>query len=408
MKRSFLFLQGPCTPFFSQLAQRLVAEGHAVNRLHFCGGDVAYWLGRAGGRRFSANLADLPEVLAELERRHGVTDLVLFGDQRGVHRPALAHARQHHWIAHVFEEGYFRPWWVTLERGGVNALSALPKAAAWYSDTAARLPVVEGPEPFQSHFHVRAFHDVVYHLASALNPIMFPTYQTHAPVSAPAEYAGYIRRFIQLQRFRKQEERKLAHLIGSGQPFFFLPLQLNGDAQIREHSRFADMAEVIEHVMDSFARHAPPDCLLAIKNHPLDMGLMPFARIIADAERRYGVEGRTVYLEQADLGALVSHARGVVTVNSTVGMVSLELGRPTLTLAEPVYGVDGLIDPQPLDDFWHDPRHPDDLLFAAFKKVVLHTTQLNGGFYGSDGRALAVKHAIPALLAKRSVLEEWL
>ena len=43
MHRSFLFLQGPCTPFFSQLAQRLKRDGHAVHRINFSSGDAVYW-----------------------------------------------------------------------------------------------------------------------------------------------------------------------------------------------------------------------------------------------------------------------------------------------------------------------------------------------------------------------------
>ena len=42
MRRSFLLLQGPATPFFARLAQRLRADGHAVHRVYFCSGDVLY------------------------------------------------------------------------------------------------------------------------------------------------------------------------------------------------------------------------------------------------------------------------------------------------------------------------------------------------------------------------------
>ncbi|WP_458339329.1 capsular polysaccharide export protein, LipB/KpsS family, partial [Bordetella pertussis] len=54
---------------------------------------------------------------------------------------------------HVFEEGYFRPHWVTLERGGVNAHSS--------------------------------------HACNAWNPLLFPRYRTHAPHGAAREYAAY-------------------------------------------------------------------------------------------------------------------------------------------------------------------------------------------------------------------------
>ena len=42
MRRAFLLLQGPATPFFTHLAKRLYSDGHRVVRVHFCAGDVAY------------------------------------------------------------------------------------------------------------------------------------------------------------------------------------------------------------------------------------------------------------------------------------------------------------------------------------------------------------------------------
>ncbi|MEF3193961.1 MAG: hypothetical protein K6346_07090, partial [Halothiobacillaceae bacterium] len=87
MKRSFLFLQGPATPFFACLADRLASEGHAVHRIHFCAGDVLYW-GTRSATWFRADIGCLRDVLDEHYRRYGITDQILFGDRRPVHRPA--------------------------------------------------------------------------------------------------------------------------------------------------------------------------------------------------------------------------------------------------------------------------------------------------------------------------------
>jgi capsular polysaccharide export protein len=184
-----------------------------------------------------------------------------------------------------------------------------------------------------------------------------------------------------------------------------LPLQLNTDVQIREHSRFAHMGEVIEQVMESFARHAPSDACLVIKNHPLDMGLMNFARIVQDCEERFALQGRTVYLEDGDLAALIQGARGVVTVNSTVGLVALEHGTPTLALAGSIYHLRGLSFQGAMDDFWRALEPPDAQLFACFRRVVMHATQINGGLYCRAGIELAVDNASRAMLADRSPLD---
>ena len=78
-------------------------------------------------------------------------------------------------------------------------------------------------------------------------------------------------------RFHKPRDSALVDgLVRAATPFFLLPLQLGSDAQIRDHSRFDDMAGVMEFVMESFARHAPVEARLVVKNHPLDMGLVNY------------------------------------------------------------------------------------------------------------------------------------
>lgn len=406
MRRSFLFLQGPATPFFGRLADRLAADGHRVFRINFCVGDVAYWAGRSAWN-FRGPIEALRDFLDDRYRRYQITDQILFGDRRPVHRPAVAHGEACGVRTHVFEEGYFRPWWVTLEREGVNGHSLLPRDPDWFRETGKKLADPAGVVTFSSPFWKRAAHDVAYHLAGLFNPLIFPRYCTHS-IPAPIEYAGYVQRFARLRLIRRMELERVQELIASNRPFFILPLQLNTDAQIRDHSRFMDMSEVIDYVAKSFAIHAPEDCHLAIKNHPLDMGLMNYARIMHETARRYGLEGRLHFFEDGDLVALTAHARGMVTVNSTAGIVALEQGTPTLTLSDPIYNLPGLTAQGHLDDFWHDPTPPDGEFFIRFRRAVMHTTQINGGFYCASGIRLAVENASRVLTAEKSPLEQLL
>lgn len=403
-RRNFLFLQGPASPFFARLADRISALGHGVFRLNFCAGDRAYW-GTRPAWSHRGGSQGLAERLEAIHRKHGITDQVLFGDRRPAHRAAVDQGAACSVRTHVFEEGYFRPWWITLERDGVNAHSLLPRDAAWFADTGRHLAEPALPRRFASPFRVRAAHDVAYHAAGLLNPVLFAGYRTHAPVSAPLEYAGYVRRFGTLRLIGARDRSRAQALAASGRPYYLLPLQLNADAQIREHSSFAHMGEVIEQVMASFARHAPGDACLVIKNHPLDMGLMNFARIVQACEQRFALQGRTSYLEDGDLTTLVRHARGVVTVNSTAGLVALEHGTPTLTLAAAIYNLPGLTFGGALNDFWRAPEPPDAQLFGGFRRVVMHATQINGGLYCREGIGLAVDNASRVLLADRSPLE---
>ena len=407
-RKSFLLLQGVCSPFFKRLAEHLHSEGHRVVKVNFTAGDSLYASSRGISYSFRGSLEELPSFIDALYTRYAITDQVLFGDRRPVHRDLITQARRLHIRNHVFEEGYFRPFWVTLEREGVNVHSRLPRDPDWYRAVGPALPLAPRPQRFANPLSTRALHDICYHLAGLSHPVTYPRYRTHAPVTAPAEYSGYACRFARLPFWKKRDARRIRTLLETKRPFFLLPLQLNSDTQIRDHSPFADMRDVIERVMRSFALHAPGDALLVIKNHPLDMGLVAYAKHIRTLSDRFELGGRVVYLESGNLEAILKQATGAVTVNSTVGNVALGLGCPTLPLADPIYRMRGLTHPGELDGFWQAPTPPDAALFHHFRRTIVHAVQINGGFYCRGGIELAVASATRVLEADQSPLERLL
>ena len=406
-RRSFLFLQGVCSPFFARLADRLKADGHRVFKVNFNMGDCAYW-GTRPAWYFRGDVGQLRDYYDQKYRQFGITDQIMFGDRRPIHRPAVEHAESCGVRTHVYEEGYFRPYWVTLEREGVNGHSLLPRDPDWFWAVGKDLPNYDNGKPFKSSFALRATHDVLYHSASACNPLFFPRYRTHAPINAAIEYAGYSYRLPMLRWYKLKDQMTVKRLVSSANPYYVLPLQLSSDAQIRAHSPFENIKEVIEFVMRSFAEQAAGGSRLVIKNHPLDMGLVNYPRFITKLSRQFDVLGRVDYLETGNLNVLLSHAAGMVTVNSTSGCVSLGLNRPTITLSDPIYNLPGLTFQGNLDEFWRQAELPDMELFRRFRNTVIHTTQVNGGFYTSQGIAMAIENSMPMLELERSPLEALL
>ncbi len=397
-KRSFLFLQGVASPFFQRLALALVRNGHGVHRINFCGGDVHFWRGLPSSD-FTAPVDELERFLAERLDRTGVSDLVLFGDRRPWHRRAIQAARSRGLRIWVFEEGYFRPHWITLERGGVNAASSLPRRAEEVRRRAALLPEPAPPRPVGPSMLSRALYDMRFHLASYLGRRRFPAHRTHRPVAPSLEYAGWIRRYSRRPYYDWVSRRRTEALLRSNTPFFLLPLQLNADAQILAHSPFAGIQEAVRHVVASFVDHAPADCRLVIKNHPLDTGLLDHPGFVHRLAVEFALGQRLLYLEGGELQPLLERCRGVVTVNSTVGLSALERNVPVVALGKTIYDMEGLTCQGGLDRFWSDPAAPDPVLFQDFRRVVLHHSQINGGFYSHRGIRMAVSGSVERLLA---------
>lgn len=400
MNQHFLFLQGVCSPFFPRLATALRHQGHAVTKANFTVGDRVYW--RKGQQlNYRGPMAGLPDFYQTIYASRGISDIVLFGDCRPVHQPAIALARSAGIRIHVFEEGYFRPHWITLERDGVNGNSTLPRDPAWYRDRADHVPHYDNGQAFNTAFWKRAAYDVGYNFWAGLNPVLHRWVRSHVPYSPLTEYLGYVRRGIRLKYYAKDAKNKEKELLTSKdlKPFFLLPLQLATDAQIVHHSQFSSMAQATHHVMQSFAANAADHTRLAIKIHPLDPGLVDYRRLAQVWARQLRIQDRVFFLESGNLPPLLTHTAGVITVNSTVGASAILHGKRTITLGSAIYDMAGLTYQGQLDNFWCTDERPDLKLFKAFRNVVINTCQLNGGFYCTRGMDLAIDAALPRLQA---------
>ncbi|CAB3822999.1 hypothetical protein LMG26691_00584 [Achromobacter animicus] len=350
---------------------------------------------------YRGSMERLPQFYLSTYTNRSISDIVLFGDCRPVHRPAIEVARSAGIRAHVFEEGYFRPHWITLEREGVNGNSTMPRDPAWYRQQASKVPSYDNGLAFNTAFWKRAAYDVGYNFWAGLNPVLHRGVRSHVPYSPLTEYLGYIRRAIRLKYYAKDARRSEMDLLASkdSKPFFLLPLQLTTDAQIMHHSNFSNMAEAMRHVMQSFAAHAPSHTRLAIKIHPLDPGLVNYRAMAKLWANQLQIQDRVFFLESGNLPTLLTHTAGVITVNSTVGASAILHGKRTITLGDAIYNMAGLTYQSHLNDFWSAEERPDLKLFRAFRNVVINTCQLNGGFYCARGIDLAIAAALPRLQA---------
>ena len=399
-------MQGPCSPLFAGIADYLKTQGHTVHKINFNGGDVAYWSPRKS-IHFREKLSALPVFLNSIWQQFQITDQILFGDCRPVHTAAIENAKKLGIRTHVFECGYFRPYWITLERDGVNSHSLLPKDPDWYRSISRGIPA-SSTDIFVPSFSSQAKYDVFYHLAGVFNPLFFRHYQTHVGIIAPVEYAAYIMRYAHIQIIKKQEAALLNQFLAQQAPYFVLPLQLNTDSQITQHSEFKDMGSVIELVVHSFAKFANSASRLLIKNHPLDTGLYNYRKLIGRLIKKYDLHNRILYIETGNLSTILDHSIGAITVNSTSGCLALEKNCSVITLSDPIYNIRGLTFQGELNDFWTMESKPDKQLFQQFKKTVMYATQINGGLYCNNGIKLAINNAGPVLESKLSPLEKLL
>lgn len=394
--RRFLFLQGPPGPFFRLLGAQLAEFGAQVHRINLSGGDRYDW--REGAIAYRARPSRWPLYIDGFLRDHRITDLVLFGDCRPMHRSALGLAQLRGVRVHVYEEGYIRPDWMTLEGDGVNGNSSFDRDPAVILAAARDLPPLPVLPPITASFDRRA-RDSYWHYHNVVTGrllLRFPFYRSHRPGSICLDGIGWALRFLRAGRRARQAAAALRRI--AGQPYFLFPLQLTGDYQIRAHSPFPSMAVAADYVLDSFARNAPDDCLLLVKEHPLDSGYRDWRHYLARAARRRGIADRVVHIDGGDLEALAEAALGMVCVNSTSGTLALEVGTPVIVLGEAVYDVPGITYQGQLDTFWQAPGRPDAALYDAFKRVLHAKCLVRGGLASESAVRALIDSSIARLL----------
>ena len=159
------------------------------------------------------------------------------------------------------------------------------------------------------------------------------------------------------------------------------------------------MTEFLETVIDGFARGAPPHHHLVIKAHPLEDGRAPIRSELRRLVRAYGLHGRVHYLRGGKLAKLLDEARSAVTVNSTAAQQVLWRGIPLRTFGQAVYAKPQFVSTKPLADFFAGAERPDRRAYADYRRFLLETSQIAGGFYSSSGRRQLLRQAVDMMLA---------
>jgi capsular polysaccharide export protein len=378
MKRT-LFLQGPLGSFFKQVAQYFHTKNHQTFKINFNGGDRYYaWADQID------DYTDTPEQWSEYLtlyiKQHKINAIIVYGDCRFYHVVAAKVAKRLNVDFWVCEEGYLRAGFVTFEKHGCNANSRLNLTPSHIETT--NYQVVISSQQMGNTFLQRAIAASLYYWQKEQYKKKFKRYRHHRPWSWLQETLNWLNNFKQkfisawfdplaLKRFNKKYHKQ----------FFLVPLQVNIDFQITEHSPFANIEESIRYTIESFALHANKNDALLIKHHPQARGFIHYGKLIKELCQQFNISERVLYIHKAHLPTIYHYCKGVVTVNSTVGLSAILHHLPTITLGKAIYNIPGLTYQDPLDQFWQSGFQVNDDLFQQFHGYLQAQTQIEGDFY---------------------------
>lgn len=396
--RHAVFLQGMPSPFFKRIGEALAEQGWRVTRINLSLGDWLFWHGEHA-ISYRGSQARWARFIEEFMQRERVTDLLLLGEKRRYHHEAVDIALRLGVKVTVTDFGYLRPDWITFERNGMSGGSLFPRDPEKIRALAEQCDVLDWQARFADNAWQMARGDLLYNFANLLFGFVYPFYRrSDLRPPTPIYTLASAWRLLGNRMLRRSVQEEVASLTRSERRFYLFPLQLDFDYQIVSYSPFQGMDEVISQVMESFARYAPADTLLVLKEHPWDPGIRDWQRFLRNRARAMGLQDRVRYLRGGDLNTLVRHALGVVLVNSTTAMRVLQFHRPLKVLGEAVFDVPGLTHQGSLDAFWNELSPPSSELVDAFTRALAGTVQLRGVFFEEPGLSEAVIEACHRLV----------
>jgi capsular polysaccharide export protein len=388
-------LQGPIGSFFKRLALYLEGNGSTVYKVNFNPGDDLFY--PANSERviqYQYRIEYWPGFATKLISDKKIEAVFLFGDCRPVHKPICSICKALNIDVIVFEEGYLRPNFFTMEYSGVNYFSRISQLTVdtVLQDIEAYHQIPEINFHYKKSYENMVRQSIKYWFANLLPNTRYVHYDHHRTLDI-LRGLHWVRNFFRYWLYFATEKSLKDKLLtktflnGKDQSYFLLPLQVFDDAQITQHSNYSSIENLVEDVITSFSKHileSQRNDVLIIKHHPMDRGHVNYGIFIQKLTSILNVRKQVIYIHDIEVQTLLTKITGCITVNSTLGLLALSCNIPTINLGKSIYNKSGLTYQGDLDSFWKDQVSVDQKTVRAFLNYLIRHTQVNGCLYSEE------------------------
>jgi capsule polysaccharide modification protein KpsS len=379
-----LILQGDWEGGLANVALDLEASGKNVTKVVFHAGDWIYKWRKVPTVNFEAKIECFEEWLRRYVHNNAIDCIILYNQYRPYNKIGWDLAKELDIECLVLELGLLRPDYCSIYTRDLNHFDylkgrweALVKSSATVSEPEPpdRLAIMSTPCKMTQFAIFYAFSRLIAKFGRR-----YRHYQDQRSLSFRHHLVAGIRGMLRFQGREKQHRFDRVFSSRWSGKYFVVPLQVHSDSQITERSNFESMEQFIQLVSQSFLEFAPKNTKLVFKIHPMDRGYRDYHKLIRKLRASAG-GSRIFYLDRIHLPTLLDHAKGCITINSSVGLSALIHGAPTLTLGSAAYDLKGLTYEGLLDDFWPQHGDVDEELVTKFVSLLKYTSQAQGVFY---------------------------
>ena len=377
-----LFLMGPIGTFFARLSNYFERKNIKTYKISF----PLFEYGFPRDRRifFNKEIIHFKEFLRDILIEKEIKHIFMYGNVLIPHQYALEMLDElnkdgRNIQSHIFELGYLRPNFVTLEEKGVNYKSQFMLGKDFYN---RQKTYREFPVALKSNIRIRKIWKLITFINHSFKNYKIVDFE-HKLQPKPSYLWFQIKGFI-LKYFFYLREYKIKKNSFYKSNFFIVILQVYCDSQLTKGSNIKNNFDFIKSVIINFYNSGLKDTKLIFKHHPRDRGYNNYSKYIKKLSIKFDLVENIHYIHDYPLSKIFRNnkCKGTVLVNSTVGYQSLFHSIPVKSLGKSPYNFDGLTDQKDLVSFFKNPQKVNKQLFCKFYRYILENSQINGNFDG--------------------------
>jgi len=313
-----LLLQGPVGNFFNEFAKHIIMHGGSVFKIHFTFAEKFFY-DQKEEFFYKNTIEEWPKYFTKFVKKNKINRVYLMNDSRPYHKPIIKICADIDVDLFVFEDGYFRPGYITLEPFGINGNSHFPKFAFDNFNDNQNLPSLE------MNLYSKDYSRILFSLISNFNFITSRNYKPYRPINSFYWAVRLFRKYLSKAINILKDSIAIKKILKADDDIkvFFVPLQVFDDTQIKYHSKYKNTFEFIFEILQSFGALNIKNFKIIIKQHPGDRGAINYKNFITEKAKIYGITKNICFNSTTDVDELINLSDGIILINSTVGINSL-------------------------------------------------------------------------------------
>ena len=239
------------------------------------------------------------------------------------------------------EEGYFRPYTITVDKKGINYDSSIPRDRDFYE----KIKVLD----FEKKIGIFGLKDISFKNMESENKFnkigrkvlntlgFFLNFKNEHKMNT---IRGYLVQEYNVLKFKKMKNENII----LPKNYIFVPFQVHSDTQILFNSAqiksMEKLVEVIIRELDKYNKNSKEKLAVIFKEHPKDIGRINYKKLYKNYENKKEV----IFLKKYDMNKLIKNSQIVITINSTVGIEALSQYKKVITLGKAFYNIEGIVE----------------------------------------------------------------